>query len=213
MPRFRRRRPRGVRRRRRRARPRRMSRRSRRVVLDPERKVNDVEVGTFAVSAIGSSFLLNGIAQGSGNNQRQGLQHIGLSQLVTYTLDINATTGSNQEVKVALVLFKQPAGTGLLIPNIWDNTGGPSAVIAHRNLQNALRFKILWTRTHRLDLANQTVNRVVMRRMRLKTRYLTAGGGVANQSTGALYLVVLSSTNTVADQPTCLAQCRYRFVG
>ncbi len=210
MPNFRRRRPKGVRRRKRR--PRRRLRMSRRIALDPERKVKDTTIGLFSVASVGSSFFLNGVAQGSNINQRQGMQQLGLSQLVTYTLTVNQNF-SQQEVRIALVLYKQPNQVNIFPNHVYDGLGTDAAVISHRFLQHALKFKVLWSRTHRLTVEKQTVVATVMRNFRIKTRWANAQDGAGDILTGGLYLIAMASTGTVADQPTMMAECRYRFVG
>ncbi len=219
MARFRRRR---VRRRRRRMRrmPRRRFSRRRRMVVDPERKlvVQSNPGGTpISLNFDGFSQLLNGAPQGVDQISRQGFQSYTVSCMISYEITSRPAPGtgpSPQVVKVALIHYKQPDGILIQLGDIWDSMGTIFSVIGHRNLLHAFRYKVLWSRVHRIvqfDQAN--LIRTVHRRLRIRTRYLNADATFASITSGALYLVAFSDTNVTVAEPFFKFVSRVRFVG
>ncbi len=201
-------------RRRRRFNRRRRFRRRRMVALDPERKTVEVVGTNISLFSTGSTFPINLVSQGVDFDERIGRQMLCVSNLISYTLTINLTSVFPVEVRTALIHFKQPNGTELTLADVWDDIGGgASAVMAHRNLDNVGRFKILWTRIHRLSLDKQTLVMSKFRPLRVIARYDNPIGIVANLQSGGLWFVAISTTNLTANAPTITVNSRTRFVG
>ncbi len=198
-------------RRRRRFRRRRRTMRRRRAVLDPERKLIPLAVENL-IDFDGITYFLNGAAQGITQTNRIGFQQLTVSSLIAYRLTIDPANTVPTVVRVSLIQFKQPAGLPLLIPNIYDAGGTVFAANGHRNILNALQYKVLWTRKHMLDLAHQVVNRTVFKPLRLVTRYSAAGGALGDVQTGGLWLIVISD-QAAAPLPLFQIVSRTRFVG
>ncbi len=200
--------------RRRRFRRRRRVMRRRRPVLDPERKALNQDILNVAVLSGGLVFSQNAaIDQGVDHDERIGRQVLTLSHMVSYTLVINATSLFPVEIKTALIHFKQPNGELLDLAQVWDEIGTLNAVLGHRNLDNALRFRIIWTKTHRLSLDKQTVTVHKFTPMRIRARFDNPVGIVGNLQSGALYYVAFSSTTVTGNAPTLSFVSRTRFVG
>ncbi len=212
MPRFRRRRARGVRRRRRR--PRRRTRRRRRLVMDPEKKFIDLnnQGAAEAVVATGFSIIMNSTTQGAGTGQRIGLQQLNVLSNFQYRLEIGPTAVPTI-VRLALILFKQPAAQAIDLNDVWENNATVVAPISNRNLVTAFQFRVLWTRTHRLILDNGSVVRRIMKPLMFKTRFNGMGGGVGSIETGALYFIGISDTADGGAAPLLRWTSRIRFVG
>lgn len=202
------------RRRSRRFRGRRSFRRRRMVALDPERK-NIGGIFTRNVSFNGTVDLLNGVPQGVTANERLGRQHLNLSMLLKYRVTMNPVLSIPTLVRVALVWDKQANMQLMVAQDLWDQTQTIYAPLGGRLLLNGLRFKVLWSRTHRVDLGDQMRWHQRFTRFRLKTRYVGAQGAITNITSGALYLVMISDAdNTVADSiPILDVFHRLRFVG
>ncbi len=199
---------------RRRRRPRRrMRRRSRRIMLDPEVKFDDINPAAIAASFSGSVSLLNGTAEGTGPSERIGLQMLVVSNLLTYSWTIDSTNNAAVVVRCALVLFKQSNLQTLDIADVWTRIGTADAAISPRVMQEALKYKILWTRTHTLNFAKQQVTRSVFKRMRLKTRFMGPGMAADDIFSGSLWFVAISDTMTVGSIPTVNFHSRIRYVG
>ncbi len=200
---------------RRRFRGRRMMRRTRRVALDPERKDYDLGFAAQLIDTFGVARSLNtDIAQGITETQRIGNQVLMTSILVKYHVTVGAST-ANSLLRVALVWFKQPAGSVFAINQLWTDVGTLGATIAPRTLNTALKFKVLWSRTHTLSLDQSNIQRTMFMRMRRKSRYSGAAGSVAQQQTGGLYWVSISNIPVAAgaDLPIITIRSRLRFVG
>ncbi len=206
-----RRRRRRVRRRRRRVRGRRRMRR-RRLMLDPEMKTKETVVST-PVSNLGFRSFLNGVPRGVEQSNRIGFQQMNVSALVKYSVNIQGTTPTL--IRISLVLFKQPGGVDIGLDTVYTNTGSAFAPIGPRVLNNALAFKVLWTRTHRIDIGNQVTWRLVSKKLRLITRYNNTGNGaIGDTLTGALYLLVHSDKGQgTGTEPVITFTSRIRFVG
>ncbi len=208
---FRRRVRRRRRRRSRRFRGRRMMRRRRRVALDPERKlIPFADAGTVTFN--GTAHFLNGAAQGVSQGSRLGFQQLNVSSLISYKLTIDSGNAIPTMVRVSLIHWKQPRGLDLTIADVYDAVGTVFAPNAHRELLNALNYRVLWSRKHNFDLAHQQINRTVFRRMRLVTRYNAVGGALGDVMTGGLWLVVISDQEA-APLPVIEIVSRTRFVG
>ncbi len=199
--------------RRRRRRPRRRRRR-RRLMMDPEKKFIDLanQGAAEAVVNTGFSIILNSTAQGSATNQRIGLQQLNVMSNLSYRLQIG-TTGVPTIVRLALLQFKQLAAQPLDLGDVWLNNATVVAPISNRNLVTAFQFRILWTRTHRLNLDQGSIVRRIMKPLRFKTRFSGQGGGVGAIESGALYLIGISDTGDVGAAPLLRWVSRLRFVG
>ncbi len=200
-------------RRRRRRRPRRRMMRRRRVVLDPERKFTDRFPGSTAITFSGNVTYINGVVQGVDVTNRIGMQMLTLSSMISYTLRVNPTSNFAVDVRVALIHFKQPRGLNLALVDVWELIGTAAAVISPRVLQEALQYKILWKRTHRVSFQDPVHTRTVVRNHRIKTRFTGAGAGTGDTESGALFFVAVSTTDILAELPTLEFHSRVRFVG
>lgn len=132
--------------------------------ISPELKYIDVEATDTAVpnGATTVDFvLINGVAQGSDNTNRVG------RKVLAKSLDINAIfigPTSNTQASASIVpgsmvrwwviLDAQPDGATATPADVWKTTS--SFAVAHRNLDNSERFKVLRTGTVCLSPMNQT---------------------------------------------------------
>ncbi len=198
---------------RRRRRPRRRMRRRRRVALDPERKFIDRTPGLQTVNFSGNVEFINGYVQGVQQNERIGVQALTLSSVITYTIRVNPLTNFAAEVRVALIHYKQPRQLILRLIDIWDLVGTAGAVIGPRVIEEALQYKILWSRRHRATFQNPIQTRTVVRNHRFKTRFTGPGGAFGDVQSGGLYFVSIAAVNVVGEEPTIEFHSRVRFVG
>ncbi len=132
--------------------------------------------------------------------------------MITYTLNV-AVNNTATEVRTALILYKQPRGLILVLNDVWELIGTSGAVIGHRVLGEAMNYKVLWKRTHRLSFQNPNPQVTVINNHRFATRYSGAGAGFADIDTGSLWFISLSTVTAVPDLPEIEFNSRVRYVG
>lgn len=200
-------------RRRRRRRPRTRRRRRARLVLDPERKFIPF-ADDMTITSDGEVSFLNGAIQGTSIGQRQGMQHLNVSLVLQYRLTIAPTAVLEpQMVRLALIWYKNPRGAALDLADVWQAGGTAFAPQGLRDLEEALNYKVIWSRLHKMDLAHQIVTATVMRSMRRITRYSTIAGGFADVTSGSLWFAAISDRNVPQILPSVQFVTRVRFVG
>ncbi len=182
------------------------------MMLDPEQKLVPL-VDANPLTFNGQTYLLNGAPQGVTQVQRQGFQQLNISSLISYRVLLEGGAGvTNTVVRVSLIWWKQPRGLDLDLNNIYDGMGTTFAPNGHRNLLDAFQYRTLWTRIHRMDLAHQTINVTVFKRLNRLTRYNTVNAAFGDFSSGGLWLVALSDQEA-APLPAFQFSSRVRFVG
>lgn len=203
--RFRRRRRRPVRRRRRfRGRMRR-----RRLMIDPEMKTIDTVI-TLPVSDTGSSFFLNGAPQGTNVSNRQGFQLKVLSSLITMNWEVDGAA-PQASIRMWLVWDKQP---NFVLATINDLLSIPAeGIVTPLNLNNGLRFKVLWTEKRQFTNAMSHLAVRKFKRMSRLTRFTTANGEIGDCNSGALILMLVSSQAALNAPPVLTFHSRCRFIG
>ena len=103
---------------------------------------------------------VSGVAQGNGESQRIGRKYaihsihikcvVEQNGLESQTNPINDQTG-----RICLVWDKQTNGAQLTATDVMDG-GQTDDMLAFRNLQHTARFQVLWDRTWKLNMNNQT---------------------------------------------------------
>ncbi len=186
--------------------------RRRRMVLDPERKLLSVAV-QHSPTNTGLVTLINGSPQGIDLSDRQGMQDLCTSVMVKYEVVQNPIGAIPTLVRVAVILDRQPTGALPSVGQIWQGVGGAFAVLGSRVLEEALRFRVLWSRTHRVDIGDQARWHMVFKNIRNKTRYSTGNGNIADIVSGAIYFVSVSDQPAGTTVPIVLFFSTIRFVG
>ncbi len=196
--------------RRRRLRRFRRRRRRRMVALDPERKFLDIAF-SITVDNVGVTSHMNPVGQGVNQNQRIGLQHLNVSFQMSWQVIINPTPVPTNYKMV--VLWDTQADGALAQPSeFWVGTSGANAALGMRELNNALRFKTIWSKKLTVDAEHPIRRGEMMRRFRVKTRWLTDGLNIANvASMPLIFLAVSDQVGTSA--PLLSVFTRLRFVG
>ncbi len=180
------------------------------MVLDPERKFADT-TGSVLVDNMGFVAFLNGAFQGVGSTQRIGLQHLNVSIYVQWMWLIS--TGNDAAyVRLALVHDKQPNGSLMAVTELWQNTASTLATMGNRVLGSALRFTVLWDKKQFLEFGHQQARGRMFKRIRLKSRFTDASGGITSIASGALILVAITDVSGTAT-PNVRFTTRTRFVG
>ncbi len=199
-------------RRRRRFRGRRMMRRTRRVVLDPERHAVDINSVAQTINQVGNVSFINGAPQGIDLQTRIGMQQLNTGMSLTYTVTLAAGAQDNSVVRIAVILYKQQRGLNLPLADVWESSGTSLAPISKRVLENGLIFRMVWSRTLKLDAAHQVFSGAMNKSFRLKTRYVNNGGAAGDCGTGGLWFVAIFDSGA-APLPNINFASRVRFVG
>lgn len=175
-----------------------------------ELKALDTTVN-LAASSAGALILLNGLVKGDNLDQRQG-RKVFASQ-ISIRLSCNSTTGTgvNQIHRVFIVADRQSNGTAPVITDVLTSI----TVFGLPNLDNRLRFRILWDKTYVLskgDDPNSFVYESLFLPLSFNVIFNSGNAGtIADLATNSLYLMVIGSEAAGVTAGTCLARARYTF--
>jgi len=180
--------------------------------LNVEQKNNDVvDTGNFAGGSI-KTYLLNGISQGDTGNTRDGDQ---VKVMKTYgklrvaNTDIDAT----HWFRVMLLIDRQADGTIPTIQEVLDVGNSEPAMIAHNNMDNKFRFRVLHDKLYKCapsgstttgdssyiikyfyDFIKKNKSKLKRKPLRegLKVRYSGTGNTASDIASGSLWLFVIA---------------------
>lgn len=172
-----------------------------------EHKYNDVAVATYAADTTGSVTLLNGIAQGDDNNNREGRQvtmtSISIKGMLT-PVDLNSNASYCR-----LIVVWDSANNGGAAPAITDLLTASTSV-CHNNLNNRMRFKVLMDEQYVIggisDATTQsfagsptvvTINRYLKLPPGCVTTFSGTGATSASIQSGAIWMFTIG--NNVAN--------------
>jgi hypothetical protein len=183
-------------------------------MVNVERKYLDILFNGNTISnAIGNQSLLNGCVTGNSGITRNGQS----TKAVELILDLIATVGVTTPVvcRFCIILDKAVNGATTGVASIFQAAvdGANNYTTAQRNVAT-VGSRIVFIKDMMFEL--DTVNNVSFRiktaiKLNFHTRYNTGnGGGVADISENALYLLFMS--NAAATQPTFTGSARFLFV-
>lgn len=184
-----------------------------------ELKYVDTDNIPGAVGSTGSVTLLNGVASGTGVNERVGRQNTNKSYFGRFGFYPSSTTSAPLGTIVRIIVFfdsqtnssaSPPAVGDVLEATAWDSP---------MNLNNRERFKILLefkitvgatTYTTGALTAGSPVPRVkeVYRKLNLTTTYSGVGASTSSIATGGIFLLAIANVNNTV---TMDAYHRIRF--
>lgn len=158
-------------------------------------ELKNVDVGGTVSSTVaglfnnpGAGALLNGVAQGTTENQRVGRKIQMKSLLINWALDNSATVGEG--FRILVVYDKQPSGGFPLATDILFSTSELSAM----QLNNADRFIVLHNEfINQNGTACATIGSFYVK-MGLDAVYTSTGALIANMNTGSIYLMFANAT-------------------
>lgn len=146
--------------------------------------------GNFVAPAAGQ--LLNGLAQGTTENQRVGRKVVFKSLLFNFFYSDNSLTTADA-FRILVVYDKQPIG---VFPAITDILA-TSSVLSPMNLSYSDRFTVLANREINPSTVQTSPLGAFYVKLGLDGIYSSTGALVANINTGAIYVMV-ASTNSGA---------------
>ncbi len=175
-------------------------------LINTEFKQKDT-TATATVDNVADIILLNGLAKGDDFDDRDGRVVRIKSIQVSLLYEINASA-SLTHVRVMLVLDKQPNEITMVITDLLDSSG----LQTFRNLDQRKRFWIIWNQVVTMSITGMqggTLN--FYKKFNLKTIYDDSDAGtIADISTNAIYLVLLSNEPT--NLPTIVRSTRIRYI-
>lgn len=184
-----------------------------------ELKYIDNDTIPAAVTSSGTVTLLNGVASGTGVNERVGRQNTNKSYFGRFGFYPSSTTNAPVGTIIRVIVFfdsqtnsaaAAPAVTDVLETTAWDSP---------MNLNNRERFKILLefkvtvgatAYTAGALTAGSPVPRVVekYRKLNMTTTFSGVGSGVSSIATGGIFLLTIANVNNTT---TIDAYHRIRF--
>lgn len=166
-----------------------------------EKKFNDVTGTATTLLTTPQLILLNGVSTGTDYNTRIGREVNMTSEYLRMTI---FSTGTGW-VRMMLIYDKQPNGSAPALTDILVS----QSVVAPNNLNNKDRFCSISDKVYKLDTASQlSVFVKKYKKMNTPATYSGTGNTIASISTGSLYLILLSTSDT----PSCSYYSRVRYV-
>jgi len=159
--------------------------------------------------------LINGIARGDDISDRVGRQITMKSISVRGQMAVTAGTGVDQAGRVLIVYDKQANAAAPTAAQVISAAGDGYDIYRPPNLENRMRFVILYDRTFRLNASAEpsSVQLVTCyRRVNLVTTFNSGDAGtVADIVTGSLYLVSVGNVAAGATAAFLNVATRVRF--
>lgn len=178
--------------------------------VNTEKKVIDNNLTLVPNNTVGTVSCLNAVAQGDGNNQRDGssIKMLSVQLKGDITIDSLAT---RSRVRVLLLLTHDADGA---IPTLSAGTGQVLSALdiyAYYNKDTIHKFNILWDHTWCLDSdARDRVKFNKYFKLSQKVRYDGTGGANTDLSKNAIYCLFLSDEG--ANIPSIHMLTRMTFV-
>ncbi len=180
--------------------------------VDSEESIATSSITPAGAEADNSTMLcLNGIAQGDGENQRDGREVVLKSVQVKGVLSIPTGTALNTSgpAFVALLWDSQTNAAQFNAEDVYEQPLASNTTGVFRNLEHTGRFRVLGTRIVKMNVqaaaGDGTANDVVQyvgrfsmfkKLNNIPVRYTGTGATVANITDNSLHLMVITSSTT-----------------
>lgn len=160
--------------------------------------MNTVVSSASQISDAWNPSLINGIARGDGNHDREG------NQVTIKSIYWNCLlyADQDQQTRVMVIQDKAPGGTVPALSDILAYAAKPLVFNSMRNLQYTTRFKVLYDKVFSWSLNTHKYRYVKFyKKLNVKSKYEGAGATVAELRANAFYIVLMSEhaqpTNTM----------------
>lgn len=176
-------------------------------LINTEFKFNDRLVSNNILDT-GEFILMNGIAQGTNDNERIG--NTMRIKSVEYRIIVQHNIGATDQTYFRCILFVdlESDGADPTLAEVLQNTTVP--IVSPRNLNNRNKYLILKDQVLKLNDDNPNGYIEVYKKLNLKTTYDAAGATIAAIANHPIYLLVLS--NHPSNGPTMNSYSRIRYV-
>lgn len=176
-------------------------------LVNAEFKKVDVTNTSAVPSTTWSTVLLNGVAQGDDNDQRNG------RSLKCTSINVNGfllkhNSAAQTIIRIALVYMARTESANPTLSHVFTTD---NSVVSKYNVDHAGDYKILFDRTIMLDGANKTMSKISIRRKLYNhMKFSGTGGTVSSIESGGLFLIYMSNEGT--NTPTFNYSSRFRYV-
>lgn len=176
------------------------------LIKQDEVKYQDINYGS-TVSSIGTFELLNGITQGDGAGNREGLSITMKSVQVSGNFVVQ---DAYNELRAMLVLDTESHGSTPTLADLLEYTGSPvNSMISRVNRQ---RFVVLAQKIVTVDTNRPNVRFNLFRKLNHNVEYNATGNTAVSIQKGTLWLVMVSDSS-VSSHPAIAVYSRLRYVG
>jgi len=178
-----------------------------------ELKIHDSQFAG-GIDSTGRFEVMNDMFQGITDVSRIGLNIKNVKTLLRFSFE-NDPAQFGSIVRYILVVDKQTNGVLATQAQLMaDSTTGNRAVLTPFARVNYKRFRVLLDkRVHLSSVGVNVTTRSHVIRWAGNTRFLGAGAGIANVSTNAILLYVVTNVVAGAAVPIVTWYCRHRYVG
>lgn len=156
-------------------------------------------IAGFDSSYTGTYTLLNGVAQGTNQGQRIGMQLKNKYLILRLIMNQNAGfVGLSERIRVMLIWDKQPNGAAPTANQLLTITAAGQAFISPININASKRYRIVYDKLYSLQSrggANNVAESkmiTIKKNLKLNTKYMDTGATIASIQTNSLYLVTIS---------------------
>ena len=177
--------------------------------VDRELHHSEVQFGQNVTDA-GNIRIIGAIAVGDESNNRNGIQVTMRSMQLRYQL----TIGNNDGVtRIVVLIDRQSNGVLPTFAEVFEvATSGISTVNSVYEIDHIKRFKIIYDRRHVFTGVRVPIQvGAVRRRLTHKIRYDGAGTTIADVVSGAVILLMISTTTGGANSPNVEMFGRFKF--
>lgn len=181
-------------------------------LLNVEYKHSDLVAVAAPYAGTAIINLLTGVAQGDTGQTRDGDSAKLTSLAINARCSFNGTASFRTVIRMALVHDLNTTQTVPNLSDIYDTSGGALEILAHRNLVNSHRFKILKEWIFYIDPATGPTSKQIQFYQKFQNHHIKFDGSAAlDQTDGRIYLVSMSDSN-LANVPFINWTSRIRYL-
>lgn len=164
-----------------------------------ERKCKQGAVSNAQPILTGSFQLLNGIAEGTGIDERIGRRIQIRSLSIRMAIVSPSTLASTDGLRIMLVVDHQPNGTIFTVGDLLADSSVNQYMNSHYNLNNRDRFTVItdrkmWIASH--NGVGQLIQNITLSSKRsIAPTYNNTGATIADITTESIYLLIIGSSN------------------
>lgn len=182
-------------------------------MVNSEIKFHDVQATNTAYDSTGTIVNLSTIAQGDGDNARDG-SSIKLAHLtMRMSWSSNTTDTTPQRVRMILFRGKNEKSTPPTISTLLEDTTQYDNIVSPKNWDHKFNTRVLYDRvivlTPNASASNQSKELVISKKLYGHVKFATNDTAGTDIENGGLYMLIVSDETTNA--PTCTFYSRLTF--
>ncbi len=179
-------------------------------LLNVEYKHHNIQGIATSITDAGILTNCSLLSQGDNSTTRDGGSVKFTSLRFAYNIKMNASA-TNTTVRIMIVHDKQTNQAQFALADLLFDATTVDNIQSPPNINNASRFNILYDRLHTLSAASTTnVQRVIHKKLNMKTRYDAAVGDITDLTQDSISLVFIA--DEVTNDPGITFNYRSRFI-